>query len=243
VRCAPGDPTTGFAALAGAGFSVDQVPSVPGFLCRIDGLPSPAQESCASTPPATAYWVYWHAPRGGSWTYSSSGAGTRNPAPGTVEGWSFAGPGGVSPPSAPPPPPPAAPKPTPTPRPPTPAPAAATSAATSRPVGATAAPTPRAATPAPPGSSPDDESPDASARAPASPSSRPTPTSAAVDLEAAPQPSPQASSGAVTAQMSVASTVPEIPLGMIAGVTIAAVVAGTAAFIVRRRGAGVDGGP
>ncbi len=197
VRCAPGDPATGFAALTGAGFSLEQVTNVPGFLCRIDGRPGAGKESCVNTPPASAYWVYWHAPRGGSWTYSSSGAATRNPAPGTVEGWSFAGPGGVSPPGVPPPPPPAAPKPTATPRPPTPAPAPTAPDApdpTSRPA-PTAAPTPRAVTPAP------TNSPDASARPSDTPSSRPTASAAdpSGTVRASPSPSPDAVAASASA--------------------------------------------
>jgi hypothetical protein len=90
VRCAPGSPSTGFAALAGAGLDVEQVRNTPGFLCRIDGRPGPDQERCINTPPATAYWSYWHASRGGSWVYSQLGAGNRKPPPGSVEGWSFA---------------------------------------------------------------------------------------------------------------------------------------------------------
>lgn len=101
VRCAPGDPDSGLAALAAVGFSYEFVPGQPGFVCRIDGLPDPCNGA-----PVDAYWSYWHAPAGGSWQYSSLGAGYRDPAPGTVEGWAF-GAGeqpGVSPPSPPPPP-------------------------------------------------------------------------------------------------------------------------------------------
>ena len=59
----------------------------PGLLCRING--EPASDPCHGAPPPDAYWGYWHAPRGGSWTYSSSGAGSRVPPAGSVEGWSF----------------------------------------------------------------------------------------------------------------------------------------------------------
>ncbi|QKE85331.1 hypothetical protein [Arthrobacter sp. NEB 688] len=87
VACAPGDPTSGLDALAKAGFSVTQVQRQPGFVCRING--SPSSVGCVTTPPASAYWAYFHAPRGGSWTYSSLGAGSYDPKPGSVEGWSF----------------------------------------------------------------------------------------------------------------------------------------------------------
>ncbi|MEV0392077.1 hypothetical protein [Polymorphospora rubra] len=101
VRCAPGDPATGLAALQGAGFAVTGTARWGlAFICRLDGLPTAATEPCVNTPPASAYWSYWHAPAGGSWSYSTLGATSYNPAPGTVEGWSFgsgAAPG-ISPP-------------------------------------------------------------------------------------------------------------------------------------------------
>mgnify|MGYP006976762659 CR=1 FL=1 len=101
VECAPGDPASGLEALQDAGFTVTGTKRWGlAFVCRIDGLPTPATEPCINTPPATAYWSYWHAPSGGSWSYSSSGASSYDPAPGTVEGWSF---GAGSAPSTPPP--------------------------------------------------------------------------------------------------------------------------------------------
>jgi hypothetical protein len=90
VACALGDPATGLAALQGAGFTATGTQRWGlAFICRIDGLPTPAAEACINTPPATAYWSYWHAPAGGSWTYSAVGATSYDPAPGTVEGWAF----------------------------------------------------------------------------------------------------------------------------------------------------------
>ena len=103
VGCATGSPGSGFDALRGAGFSVDVVQSQPGFVCRIDGLPE--DESCVDTPPASAYWSYWHATRGGDWEESTLGAGSHVPPPGSVEGWSYGGAGGASPPAIAPPPP------------------------------------------------------------------------------------------------------------------------------------------
>lgn len=98
VACAPGDPTSGLDALAKAGFSVTQVQRQPGFVCRINGAPSSA--GCVNTPPASAYWAYFHASRGGSWSYSSLGAGSYDPKPGSVEGWKFGS--GGAPGTAPP---------------------------------------------------------------------------------------------------------------------------------------------
>ncbi|SFQ50539.1 hypothetical protein SAMN05421810_108145 [Amycolatopsis arida] len=84
TRCAPGDPASGLEALTGAGFTYDFVPGYPGFICRIDELPDPCNGA-----PVTAYWSYWHAQPGGSWSYSQLGAGNYDPAPGSVEGWAF----------------------------------------------------------------------------------------------------------------------------------------------------------
>ena len=108
IRCAPGPVTSGLDALDKAGIVWESVRRFPGFVCRIAGLPGPDTEACINTPPATAYWSYWVAPRGGSWCYSSRGPGARVPPPGTVEGWSFSlGKVGADtpPPSTPPPPP------------------------------------------------------------------------------------------------------------------------------------------
>jgi hypothetical protein len=122
VGCAGGNPGSGLAALSGAGHGYTFVPRQPGLVCQIDSRPSPCNGA-----PTTAYWAYWHASRGGSWSYSTLGAGGYDPAPGTVEGWAF-GAGrrpGIAPPAAPAPPRPA-PKPTtnPAPRPPAQPPAA-----------------------------------------------------------------------------------------------------------------------
>ena len=87
VRCAPQPVRSGFEALTKAGFTFQGTTQYPGLLCRIDG--EPASDPCHGAPPANAYWAYWHAPRGGSWTYSTSGAGSRVPPPGSVEGWAF----------------------------------------------------------------------------------------------------------------------------------------------------------
>lgn len=54
------------------GWTLTQVSSTPGFVCRIDGRP--AGGSCASTPPATAYWSLWvSAGPGKPWSYASLG--------------------------------------------------------------------------------------------------------------------------------------------------------------------------
>ncbi|MEV0645375.1 hypothetical protein AB0I28_08930 [Phytomonospora sp. NPDC050363] len=90
TRCALGDPATGLEALEDAGFVITGTQRWgKAFICRVDGLPLPAAEACVNTPPASAYWSYWHAAPGGTWSYSTSGATSYNPAPGSVEGWAF----------------------------------------------------------------------------------------------------------------------------------------------------------
>jgi hypothetical protein len=84
TACDPANPATGLAALTGAGFSHTFVPKFPGFVCTIDKLPDPCNGA-----PATAYWSYWHAKPHGKWVYSSLGAGSYHPAPGSVQGWAF----------------------------------------------------------------------------------------------------------------------------------------------------------
>jgi hypothetical protein len=84
TECAPGDYATGLDALKGAHFTYSFVPRQPGFVCTINSLPNPCTK-----PTPSAYWSYWHATPGGTWTYSTAGAGSYDPAPGTVEGWSF----------------------------------------------------------------------------------------------------------------------------------------------------------
>lgn len=87
TRCASGDPSSAWRALESAGHSVTPVAQFPGAICRINGYPS--SDPCQRMPPADAYWAFYHAPRGGSWTYSTSGARSYDPAPGTVVGFRF----------------------------------------------------------------------------------------------------------------------------------------------------------
>lgn len=118
VACAPGAPASGLDALARAGFAVVPAQNFPGAVCRISGLPDADAQACVDMPPGNAYWSYWHASRGGSWSYSQTGPGSSRPAPGSVEGWSFAVDGQRRPPSvAPPAGPQATPGPTPRPTP------------------------------------------------------------------------------------------------------------------------------
>ncbi|MYS82713.1 hypothetical protein [Embleya scabrispora] len=90
VRCAPGEQATGLAALKNAGMQITGVARWgEAFICRVEGKPGANSEPCIDTPPASAYWSYWHALNGGSWTYSQWGVLNRKPPIGSFEGWSF----------------------------------------------------------------------------------------------------------------------------------------------------------
>ncbi len=91
TRCAPGTPSTGVDALTQAGFTPAGTTKYGlAFICRINNLPSSAQQACVTTPPANAYWAYYHANAGATtWTYSSQGASSYHPPQGSIEGWAF----------------------------------------------------------------------------------------------------------------------------------------------------------
>jgi hypothetical protein len=83
--------TTGLAALTDAGFTMaGDEQDGPLFVCRIDNEPPPAQDACIATPPADAYWSYWHADAGqNTWSYSQLGAASYHPPAGSVDAWTF----------------------------------------------------------------------------------------------------------------------------------------------------------
>jgi hypothetical protein len=87
VVCAHGPVSSGLEALERAGVSYQTAQRSPGFVCRI--ADKPADDRCVNASPASAYWGYWIAAPGGAWCYSTIGAGSRKPPPGTFEGWSF----------------------------------------------------------------------------------------------------------------------------------------------------------
>lgn len=133
TSCAP-DTSSAMAALQAVA-SVTQVQTQPGFICQINAYPN---TSCVRTPPASAYWAFFHAARGGSWTYSTSGAGGYDPPTGSVIGFAFGSGGAPStaPPGA------TAPKPSPSP-----------SSSSSKPPAPKPSPKPAGTTPARPSSS------------------------------------------------------------------------------------------
>ncbi|MFD6332552.1 prenyltransferase/squalene oxidase repeat-containing protein [Streptomyces niveus] len=99
VRGCDATPTTGYDLLHEAGFSTEGTEhDGPAFICRLGHAdfnsgtpqPTPAEEACKLTPPATAYWSYWLAPAGQDfWTYSPLGAMSNKPKNGSVEAWVF----------------------------------------------------------------------------------------------------------------------------------------------------------
>lgn len=102
VRCNPQTTRgTGLDALKGAGFQIAGVQRWgESFVCRIENRPSAAEnipvsgrgeyrEPCVDTPPAQAYWSYWHASNNCAWDYSQWGLKNRDFTPGGFEGWSF----------------------------------------------------------------------------------------------------------------------------------------------------------
>ncbi len=235
TRCAPGDPTSAWKALTAAGFAVTPVQQFPGAICRIDGFPS--NQACVRMPPADAYWAFFHAARGGSWTYSSSGATGYDPKPGTVVGFRFGS--GQKPRSAPP----AktatsAPKPTPGP----------TVKATPKPTPRTTAPRPTTAGPrttvAPKGSTPTSAARPTTGRTAAvspSRSASPSPSaSSSASATAAPSASPSVSANGSQepASLAVAPTGSDGSGGpgtLLAGGALVALVAGAGGWAAWRR--------
>jgi hypothetical protein len=92
---------TGRDALAAAGVAAQGTAhDGDSFVCRLRGRPSASEtlprasdpqykETCELTPPSDAYWSYWSAADGGSWSYASKGPASQRVRPGGFEGWSF----------------------------------------------------------------------------------------------------------------------------------------------------------
>ncbi|MER7676980.1 hypothetical protein [Streptomyces sp. NPDC096934] len=94
-------PTTGYALLNQGGWRTTGTGhDGPAFICRIGyrgykggrQYPTAGEDSCVLTPPASAYWSYWHADSGArDWQYSQLGAMLYKPKPGSVDLWIFGG--------------------------------------------------------------------------------------------------------------------------------------------------------
>jgi hypothetical protein len=93
------DQPTGYALLHAAGFTTaGDAQDGNVFICRLGDAafrhgtqyPTPSEDPCIVTPPASAYWSYWLAPAGqNTWSYSSLGPLGDVPKPGEVELWKF----------------------------------------------------------------------------------------------------------------------------------------------------------
>jgi hypothetical protein len=100
--CDTTQPKSGYQLLHDVGFTTaGDSHDGPAFICRIGNqafgggaqYPTPSQEPCILTPPASAYWSYWLAPSGQdtSWSYSQLGAMSEVPKAGEIELWIFGG--------------------------------------------------------------------------------------------------------------------------------------------------------
>jgi len=96
-RACGSTPTSGWQLLNQGGWRTDGTRTDgPDYVCRIaysgfeSGTAEPASFPCGSTPPANAYWSYWHAAPGvNAWTFSTTGAADTAPEPGSVDAWTF----------------------------------------------------------------------------------------------------------------------------------------------------------
>jgi len=86
---------------SGNGFALDYVQRQPGFVCRVNGKPSQAQDPCVNTPPTDAYWgLWWSDGESGDWVYSSESASGLNVPDGGYVAFSWNGSADRSPPGA-----------------------------------------------------------------------------------------------------------------------------------------------
>lgn len=109
LGCASGREADGLDAMHNAGFlTAGDDADGDAFVCRIgvaaqgttSERPTPTEDSCVSTPPASAYWAFWVSDAGQSaWSYSQSGVESYQPPAGSTEGWAFGsgGPPSVTP--------------------------------------------------------------------------------------------------------------------------------------------------
>ena len=83
--------STGYNAMISAGFTpAGDEHDGPALICRIDDEPPPSEDACVDTPPASDCWSYSHADVDQNvWAYSSQGAMSYEPPPGSVDAWTF----------------------------------------------------------------------------------------------------------------------------------------------------------
>lgn len=75
VRCATdlADDASAYDALQAAGLDVEETQGSAPFVCRIDGRPDAAQESCGASLSGDGYWAFLTADEGGEWAYAQTG--------------------------------------------------------------------------------------------------------------------------------------------------------------------------
>jgi hypothetical protein len=100
--CAPdGAGKSASSLFSGAGYDLAYVQNEPGFVCRVDNLPSPSDQACVNTPPESAYWsLWWSDGTSGSWSYSNYGVGSLKVPDGAYVGFAWVS-GSKSPPGVP----------------------------------------------------------------------------------------------------------------------------------------------
>jgi hypothetical protein len=92
---------SGYALLHAGGFTTaGDSHDGPAFVCRLGNqafdsgtqYPTPEQDPCVRTPPASSDWSYWLAAAGhDKWSYSPLGPMSEKPKPGEVELWTYGG--------------------------------------------------------------------------------------------------------------------------------------------------------
>jgi hypothetical protein len=187
-----------------------------GVLGSIDGKPS---DGCTEKDDSVHFWSYWHrAPGSTRWTYSTEGGGTYQPANASTEGWHWmkSPPANVSYSSICPP---ASPSPSPS----------ASAAPRASPVGHSGHFSPATA-----GAHP--TSPATTTKQHKGHRSRTAPATAVASAAASGQPSPAPSVAAATPPAGTASR-SGFPVGLVAGIAAAVVLAGAATVRLRRKGA------
>lgn len=89
VGCAPGQQADGFAALAAAGFGVNEDPgALGGTVCQIDRLPAAGYPTCWND----GFWASWKSDGTQPWSYADVGPASGPLAAGRVEAWSWTSP-------------------------------------------------------------------------------------------------------------------------------------------------------
>jgi hypothetical protein len=102
IKCAEGfnlasnpvsNELNGWQVFKAAGVEVEGTDDFPvGFVCRIAGFPTVANQPCDNTPSySSGHWAYFYAvaDAGKSWQFSGTGSTNRKPTCGSVEGWLF----------------------------------------------------------------------------------------------------------------------------------------------------------